>query len=63
MQERAWWLHLQENLRTLKLKGRRRSADTVTFHVPLGNRIDEAVIRQFAKLRDAALTRKGDASP
>jgi len=32
----------------------------VTLHVPLGNRLDEAAIRQFAKLRDAALARKGD---
>jgi hypothetical protein len=57
MHERAWWLHLQEPIRTIKRKNRRRLADTVTLHVPLGNVLDEAAIRRFANLRDAALAK------
>lgn len=57
MQERAWWLHLQEALRRIKHKKPSRPAASVTFHIPLGNPLDEAAIRRFAKLRDAALRR------
>jgi hypothetical protein len=57
IQDRGWWLHLQETLRTIKGKHRQRKADTMTLHVPLVNILDEAAIRHFARLRDAALTR------
>jgi hypothetical protein len=63
MQERAWWLYLQEALRTIKRKKSRRLAETVTLRVPLGNVLNEAAIRRFAELRDAALAKTGDPQP
>jgi hypothetical protein len=51
-QDCAWWLHLQEALRH-SLESRRR-AFTLTLHVPLENRLDEAAIRQYARIRDDA---------
>jgi hypothetical protein len=61
MQERAWWLHLQETLQTIPRKSRQHPAGTVTVHVPVDHILDEAAIRHFAQLRDAALTSRGDA--
>jgi hypothetical protein len=58
--DRAWWLHLQEVLRSIKPDNRGRLADTVTLHVPLFNTIDETAIRGFARLRDASLVNRGD---
>jgi len=62
-QDRAWWLHLQETLATIKRKSGRRLAATVTLHVPLDNILDEAAIRRFAKLRDAAIAERGHTWP
>jgi hypothetical protein len=56
MQDRAWWLHLQETLRTMGQRGRPRVAHTVTPRISLSNVLDEAAIRRFARLRDAALS-------
>lgn len=58
-QDRAWWLHLQRALRAIRLKIGEPPAETVTFHIPLANILDEAAIREFAKLRDAAVVAKG----
>ncbi len=63
MQDRAWWLHLQEALSALKQKSRGRLTDTVTLHIPLANILDEAAIRRFAKFRDAALADTGEIQP
>jgi hypothetical protein len=57
IQDRAWWVHLQETLRTITRKSRQRLAETVTLSIPLGNLLDEAAIRRFAGLRDAALAK------
>jgi hypothetical protein len=63
MQDRAWWIYLQETLRTIQRKSRRRLADTVTLHVPLDHLLDEVAIRHFARLRDAVLAPGGHARP
>jgi hypothetical protein len=63
LQDRAWWLHLQEAVRSIKRKSRRRIAETMTLYIPLGNTLDEAAIRRFAKLRDTALAHRGVAQP
>jgi hypothetical protein len=55
MQDRAWWLHLQESLRTINRTNRGKLAYTVTLSVPLENVFDEAAVRHFGELRDAAL--------
>lgn len=57
LQDRAWWLHLQEALRGLKPRKPGRLAATASLHVPLTNILNEAAIRGFARLRDAAFER------
>jgi hypothetical protein len=57
--DRAWWMHLQEAIAAIQ-RERRRPTRTVTLHVPLKNVLDEAAIRHFAKLRDAAVMKQGD---
>lgn len=59
-QDRAWWLHLQHALRAVRLKIGEPLAETITFHIPVKNILDEAAIREFAKLRDAAVVAKGE---
>jgi hypothetical protein len=55
VQDRAWWLHLQAHVRSEKQQ--RRPPAWLTLHVPLANVLDEAAIRHFAQLRDAALAK------
>jgi hypothetical protein len=59
-QDCAWWLHLQAALREMKHQSSGRLAQTATLHVPLENLLNEAAIREFAKLRDAAVVAKGN---
>jgi len=59
-EDRAWWLHLQEALRAMIFRIDRAPPETVTLHVPLSNVLDEAAIRSFAKLRDAAAAKTRD---
>lgn len=54
--DRAWWIHLQESLRSVSHKAGSRLGHTVTLHLPLENVLDEAAIRHFAKLRDSAVS-------
>ncbi|HET6881517.1 MAG TPA: DUF4365 domain-containing protein [Pirellulales bacterium] len=56
----AWWLHLQQALRAVELRIDAPPADTITFHVPMENVLDEAAILSFAKLRNAAVPSIGD---
>jgi hypothetical protein len=57
-QDRAWWVYLQEVLRTMKRRQTTdRPAHTVTLRVPLTNVLDETAIRQFARFRDAVEAR------
>jgi hypothetical protein len=59
-QDRAWWLCLQEALRTIKRRQTgARLAHTVTLRVPLKNVLDQAAIRKFAQLRDVAEATSG----
>jgi hypothetical protein len=58
--DRAWWLHLQQALRAVRLKINEPPVETVTFHIPLDNVLDVAAIRSFAKLRDAVIAQMGD---
>lgn len=60
--DRAWWLDLKQALRGVRLKINDPPADTVTFHIPLENVLDEQAIRGFAKLRDVAVAKMGDAT-
>jgi hypothetical protein len=41
-QDRAWWLHSQTALRSIKRKDRERLASTVILHIPIRNRLDES---------------------
>ncbi len=47
--DRAWWIHLQETLRSIRPRGA-----TLTVHIPLANLVNEAAVRHFAGLRDLA---------
>ena len=55
--DRAWWLYLQETLREERSKPRSNTAETLTVRVPLTNVLNAAAVRQFRKIRDAALAR------
>jgi Domain of unknown function (DUF4365) len=53
--DRAWWVHLQPELRKETRRKRHRALRSLTIHVPLANRIDEEAIHRFAAFRDAVL--------
>ncbi len=61
-QEKAWWLHLQEAVRTLKPTKSQPLSKTATLHIPLTNVLDQSAVQHFAELRDNAL-RKGENEP
>jgi hypothetical protein len=50
--DRAYWLYVQEYFRQIKWAERAATAATVTVHIPVGNVLDEAAIRLFARFRD-----------
>jgi len=45
----------------MRQQGNDRLAQTATLHLPLDNVLNEAAVRGFAILRDAAVLAKGDA--
>jgi uncharacterized protein DUF4365 len=53
--EQAYWLYLQAYFEALGLDPGSRPGRTVTVRVPIGNAVDEAAIRRFARYRDAVL--------
>ncbi|MGH7134222.1 MAG: DUF4365 domain-containing protein [Pirellulales bacterium] len=59
-QERAWWTHLQQAVRALKPRNVGRLPHTATIHIPLANQLDEAAVRSFVKLRNAAIAEMGE---
>ncbi len=62
-EERAWWLHLQDALRDRSQHPEHQPVATLTLHVPLENRLDEAAIRHFAHLRDVAYAKGEEDTP
>jgi hypothetical protein len=51
-EDKAFWLYVQEYFRRLQWAKRATVATTVTIHIPIGNILNEAAIRLFARLRD-----------
>jgi hypothetical protein len=51
--DKAYWLYIQEYFRQQQWAGRSGATTTVSVHIPVGNVLDEAAIRQFARFRDA----------
>lgn len=61
--DRAWWLHLQQALRTVRLRISEPPAESVSFYIPEENVLNEAAIMGFAKLRDAAVANMNMGAP
>ena len=51
-EDKSYWLYVQEYFRQLQWARRATATTTVTIHIPVGNILDEAAIRFFARLRD-----------
>jgi hypothetical protein len=57
MEDKAYWLHVQEYFRGRDWAARSDMATTVSLHVPAANVLDEAAVRLFARFRDECLLR------
>ena len=55
VQDRSYWLHVQEYFRGRDWAARIEMTTTVTVHVPAANVLDETAIRLFARFRDECL--------
>jgi hypothetical protein len=56
-EDRAYWLHVQPYFTGPRRRPRRRIQETTTVYLPCHQVVNEAAVRQFAELRDAALSR------
>ncbi len=62
-QDRAFWLYIQEFFRGHRWAERSSAATKVTVHIPVTNEVNEAAVREFARLRDESVTgRRRDGS-
>jgi Domain of unknown function (DUF4365) len=53
--DRAWWLNVQANVREESIRKRRATPIRLTLHLPLGNVLNPAAIREIATIRDLFL--------
>ena len=53
---RAFWLYVQNNIETSGMGTVDEDKGTVTFHIPVANRVDSAAIERFRRFRDRILS-------
>ena len=57
MEDKAYWLHVQEYFRERSWAARTGMTNTISLRVPIVNVLDEAAVRLFARFRDECLLR------
>ncbi len=55
VEDKAYWLHVQEYFRGRDWAARSGLTTTVTLYLPIANVLDEAAVRLFARFRDECL--------